>query len=269
MLSYPRERMCSLSPKDGIISLDKKEYLAGEDIRISYFGITEEMIRSRATALIYRKGDPHDGKAHEPRHFAKESGVEIGRMHLNGEYEMRLYTSYIIRDDDTFVMSVPFTVSGAAEVVGSDWAVGTLERAAQLELIPDVLKGQDMSRPITRGEFAAICVKVFERLTDTKAVIASPNPFVDTSEAEILKAFNHNLMVGTSATEFTPHMLLNRETLAAALMKVMAASHKFMYGSFDETYTRPAPFADDFYDEVKQGVSEAERFGLISAVRAN
>ena len=261
-----------LAAVEGNISLDKTAYTALEEITISVSDITEQMADAKAAVCIYVIGAKHEDRGVHGFWTSVPAGSSTQKLsapNKNGEYEMRLYSNGNALNDETFVLSVPFTVSGA--VTGSSWAEDTLVRAGQLGLIPDVLKGQDLSKPITRGEFAAVCVKVFESLTQKPAVPKVPNPFTDTADTEILKALNHNLMVGTSATEFTPHMLLNRETLAAALMKVIAASHNFMYGFFDETYTRPAPFADDQHisDWAKNSVYFMNANGLIAGMGNN
>jgi len=165
----------------------------------------------------------------------------------NGEFEMRLYNNGGVFTDDTYVMSVPFTVSGAT---GSSWAQAELEKANALGLIPDALKGQDLTRPITRAEFAAVAVKVYENLAGVAAIPAVTNPFTDTNNIDVLKAFNTNLMVGVSGDKFEPNTLLNREQAATALTRVFKRvtmpGWTFATDSqFTLSYTRPAPFADD------------------------
>lgn len=105
----------------------------------------------------------------------------------------------------------------------SSWAVSELDMAAQSGLIPDSLKGADMTKPITRAEFAALGVKLYEQATGTSASAASPNPFTDTNNAEILKAFNLGITTGTSATTFSPNVLINREQCAAMLFRTIKA----------------------------------------------
>jgi len=112
----------------------------------------------------------------------------------------------------------------------SAWATGELKKADDYGLIPDSLKGADMTKPITREEFAELAVKLYEKTTDTKATAASPNPFTDTSNPEILKAFKLGITTGTSATTFAPKDLTNREQVATMLsraIRVMAPDGDF------------------------------------------
>lgn len=68
-----------------------------------------------------------------------------------------------------------------------------------------------MTLQITRAEFAAVVVvRVYERLTGTAAV-AGADPFTDTDEIEVLKAFNEGLAVGVSGSLFEPDSPLDRE----------------------------------------------------------
>jgi len=134
--------------------------------------------------------------------------------------------------------------------LGAGWATEELEQADALGLIPDSLRGADLTRPITRREFAGVVVKLFENLTDTKVTPIAINPFSDTSDTDVLKALNANLMVGIGGGLFAPDRLLNRQEAATALTRVFKRS--FIEGwtfandeSYKIIYTMPALFADD------------------------
>ena len=142
------------------------------------------------------------------------------------------------------------TQTGTVWSDASDWAVPELEKAASLGLIPDSLYGMDLTRPITRAEFAAVSVKVYESLSGQTAAPAAANPFTDTSDTEVLKAFNVGITAGTSTTTFDPGEILNREQAATMLTRVykrIAIDGWTLAADADFTlpYTRQAPFADD------------------------
>lgn len=105
----------------------------------------------------------------------------------------------------------------------SSWATPELEKAADAGLIPAILKGADMTKPINREEFAELSVLLYEKVTGKAAEPASPNPFVDTSNPQILKAYQLKITTGTSATTFKPKMLINREQCAAMLFRAIKA----------------------------------------------
>jgi hypothetical protein len=142
------------------------------------------------------------------------------------------------------------TLNDKIDLNTSDWAKPEIEKADALGLIPDSLKGADLTKPITRAEFAAVAVKVFENLSGTKAIPAITNPFTDTKDTEVLKAYNANIMVGTAADKFSPDVLLNREQCATALTRVfkrvtMPGWTLDTDANFALSYTKSAPFADD------------------------
>ncbi len=112
----------------------------------------------------------------------------------------------------------------------SKWATGELKKADDAGLIPQILKGEDMTKPITREEFAELAVKLYENAMGIQVTPASPNPFTDTTNPEILKAFKLGVTTGNSATEFAPKELTNREQVATMLsraIRVMAPGADF------------------------------------------
>ena len=132
----------------------------------------------------------------------------------------------------------------------SEWAKDELARADELGLIPDCLDGADLTADITRAEFAAVGVKVYEALAQTAAVPAAENPFTDTTDAEVLKAYNVGITDGVAADKFAPDTLLNREQAATMLTRVykkvsMEGWTLAADGEFALSYTMPEPFADD------------------------
>lgn len=102
----------------------------------------------------------------------------------------------------------------------SEWAKTELDEADQKGLIPDSLKGLDMTKPITREEFAELAVRLYEKTTG-EAIVPSVNPFTDTTNAEILKAYEVRITEGISATTFAPKQLTNREQVATMLSRTI------------------------------------------------
>lgn len=132
----------------------------------------------------------------------------------------------------------------------SNWAGEEIEKAEEYGLIPDVLEHEDLTQPITRLEFAAVSVKTYENLANTKALPATVNPFTDCSDTEMLKAYNAGIAVGTSDTTFEPDTLLNREQAAAMLTRVFKRATMPGWtiaedAEYPLSYTKPAAFADD------------------------
>lgn len=174
----------------------------------------------------------------------------------------------------------PDKAGEASAFTASEWAKNELEEAAALGLIPDRLKGADLTAPITRAEFAAVSVKCYEALTDMKAEPYAPNPFTDTTDAEVLKAYNIDVTNGTSPATFSPEELLNREqaaTMLTRLYKKIAIDGWTLEtdgnyaGTFRGMYETPAPFADDknISGWAKDSVYFMKAKGVIDGVGGN
>lgn len=158
----------------------------------------------------------------------------------------------------------------------SSWATKELQKASDLGLIPDILIGADMTKPITRQEFAAICVKVYENLGNTKAQPVAVNPFTDCSDPEVLKAFNLGVTNGTSATTFSPNQILNREQAATMLTRVYKVVSMDGWtlatdNQFTLSYTKLPVFTDDaqISSWAKDSVYFMNANGIINGVGGN
>ena len=174
----------------------------------------------------------------------------------------------------------PESAGAETAFTASEWAQSELEEAAALGLIPNSLKGADLTAPITRAEFAAVSVKCYEALTDLKAEPYAPNPFTDTTDVEVLKAYNIDVTNGTSPTSFSPEELLNREQAATMLTRLykkiaidgwtLETDGNFV-GTFRGMYETPAPFADDknISGWAKDSVYFMKAKGVIDGVGGN
>ena len=172
------------------------------------------------------------------------------------------------------------TLNEKVDFNASQWALAELAEADRLGLIPDSLKDADLTKPITRAEFAAVSVRVYEALSGEKASPAAPNPFTDTKDTEVLKAYQVGITTGTSATTFHPDTLLNREQAATMLTRVykkvsidgweMSRDGEFA-DTFNGMFTMPSPFADDakISDWAKPSVYFMAANGIINGVGDN
>lgn len=143
-------------------------------------------------------------------------------------YQLRVYYDYYegwpdVQPIYSPVSNVVTIGSGSFYSDASTWAEDGLKKANELGLIPDILNGADMTKPITREEFCELAVLLYETVTETTAKPASPNLFTDTTNSQILKAYALGITTGTSATTFSPKMLINREQCATMLFKAIKA----------------------------------------------
>ena len=79
----------------------------------------------------------------------------------------------------------------AFEVVNevSNWAVSEIAAAEQNHLIPDEIKNRKFTKDITREEFAMIAIRFYEEFTGDVVRASRENPFTDTENKEVLKAY--------------------------------------------------------------------------------
>jgi hypothetical protein len=136
--------------------------------------------------------------------------------------------SYRIRmaidDTDAFTEAIAATPWSNIVTIGfkaSNWAKAELQKAIDANLIPDILQGADLTKPINREEFAELSLRLYEKVTDKKAEPVVPNPFNDTTNPQILKAFKLGITSGTSKTTFSPKILINREQCATMLFSTI------------------------------------------------
>ena len=132
----------------------------------------------------------------------------------------------------------------------SGWAEESVIKAGETGLIPDSLKNADLTLPVSRAGFAAVAVKLYENLTGTEVVYAGKNPFTDTNDAEVLKAYGLGVTNGVAADRFDPDSPLTREMAATMLTRVWK---KYIMpdwtfetdGNFTLSYKMPELFLDD------------------------
>ena len=152
---------------------------------------------------------------------------------------------------------IDFTQFGATTAWENahSWAEGELAEAAAMGLIPDCLQGKDLTANITRAEFAAVCVKLYEVMSTLTAEPVAENPFTDTKDPEVLKAYNIGITNGVGGTtEFRPDTLISRQEAAAMLTRVYKkvnlsgwtlATDSQYAAEFKALFTMPALFDDD------------------------
>ncbi len=115
-----------------------------------------------------------------------------------------------------------------------DWALDEMEKAAKQNLIPDTFKGKNFTKEISRADFAAVAVNLYEVLTSKKAETTTNNPFTDTDDEYVLKAYNLGVTVGISETEFG-NGPITREQIATMISRALkAAGAKDVLDTFDK-----------------------------------
>ena len=143
-----------------------------------------------------------------------------------------------------------FAVPAAAGFIASDWALPELEAAYENGLIPGSLAGKDLTQAITRAEFAAVALMLYEKLSGAIATPAHASTFMDTSDMDVLKAYNVGITDGTDAGIFSPDAQLSREQAATMLTRAVKAAFIDEWtlesdARFTLDFVQPAVFYDD------------------------
>jgi len=159
----------------------------------------------------------------------------------------------------------------------SEWAKDEITEANARGLIPETMKGKDLSQPVTRAEFAAISLELYEALSKQEKETVSSVPFFDIEgcddEEAIKKAYDLNIVAGISATEFAPNISIIRQDLAAMLCRAIK-KYKFedwTLATDDEYYLDSEgvkKFADDtdISDYAKPSVYYLAKMGILHGV---
>lgn len=120
----------------------------------------------------------------------------------------------------TFQTTAPaILASNNAQVDG--WARDQVNEAISSGLVAGGL-GEDYRVNITRAQFAATAVKLYEAMAPNgeKIAPAADNPFTDTSDPMVLQAAAAGFVYGITEDTFAPNSLVTREQAAAMLSRV-------------------------------------------------
>lgn len=151
----------------------------------------------------------------------------------------------------------------------SSWAKDTINQAAQQGFIPANTLGVDYTRNITRAQFAAIAVRVYEQITGD--IIAYPSADFKDSKGNIAvaKAYTLGILTGynnsrnQAEVNIGPNDMITREQ--AAVMLVRLAKR------LDWTpplYGGALPFEEKIEGWAYYGVSVAYRYGIMNGISA-
>ena len=158
----------------------------------------------------------------------------------------------------------------------SKWAKDEIIDADAYGLIPETLQGKDLSKPVTRAEFSAIAVQLYETLTGQEAM-SYGSSFYDVyghiDQESIEKAYALNITVGVSDTKFAPENKITREDLATMLCRAIK-KYKFDEWTYatDHLYyldtTGVKKYLDDgdIYDYAKPSVYFMTKMGIIRGI---
>ncbi len=137
-----------------------------------------------------------------------------------------MYSPWVQRDMYPYLRDG--VVSAVRTSFGSEtsmWSNSDLEEAYKAQLIPDVIAGEDLTQRISRAEFAAVAVRLYEVLTGAEASSAGADGFTDIAGTEceqyILKANALDIVLGVGSGKYAPEADITREELATMLCRTI------------------------------------------------
>lgn len=126
----------------------------------------------------------------------------------------------------SLVISLGLAPAFGAVITGkvSGWAAQSVSKGSSYGIMPLSFAGKNMTKPATRQEFAQITVLLYEKIKGTAIKIPAKNPFKDTSNSSVLKAYSLGIVRGQGDSTFNPTGLITREEAATMLTRAYTKS---------------------------------------------
>ena len=156
------------------------------------------------------------------------------------------------------VAAETFVAKDIAATAPSEWLQDIVDKAIAQGIVPARLQNH-YQQPITRAEFCALAVALFEKTTGKPIMVRGT--FADTTDVCVQKLRGLGVLSGTGADEFLPDAPVTREQAAVILVNLAQA------------LKRPLPLAEaDFSDcaaiapWAKDQVGQAQAAGILRNV---
>jgi|GEM_PF-221479 len=155
----------------------------------------------------------------------------------------------------------------------AEWAKSELAQAEKADLIPEALADQDLTKPITRQEYAAAAVALYDQLLDLNpgAVVMEreasypegrQGPFTDVNDEAVTQAYRRGLVEGVGGGKFAPHGNLTREQAATMLQRAVSLTGLTLPGLCGTNYANMTD-TDTVSDWAREGASLMANLGII------
>ena len=161
-------------------------------------------------------------------------------------------------------VAVPVIAPQAVNLnTASLWSHNYITRAFDLGIIPEHLQNQ-YTNPMTRAEFAALSVALFETAIGHEIPVSAGIFFEDTMDRNVLKAAQIGVVQGIGDNLFAPHDLLTREQAATMLTRLASALNMPLSTAY-------ATFADtaQISHWAIEGVGQVQAAGIMTDIGDN
>lgn len=142
----------------------------------------------------------------------------------------------------SLTLSLSLAVPARATDTPSAWASDAVTWLKGTGKLTDAdFTGYD--RTVTRSDFARLGVILYELITGMPKPDPSnvKNPFTDTKDRDVLRAYKIGIVNGTGATTFSPTLEVNREQIATMLLRALDACKL----SYSQASTAGITFSDE------------------------
>ena len=99
------------------------------------------------------------------------------------------------------------------------WAQAEVLSAITAHIVPNTLQ-QNYREPITRQEFCALAMTLWDRTFDADQGELSASPFSDTHDAAVIRAYEQGIVNGIGNGLFAPDKEISRQEAATMLMRL-------------------------------------------------
>lgn len=130
----------------------------------------------------------------------------------------------------------------------SDWAKEDFALAQSFDLVPDSLQHKEMTESITRAEFCALALLIYEQITGDASSQASAHHFTDTFDINVDRAYELGLVGGRGNGMFMPDDGLTREEMFGLLYNLLCQTGYHTDLTVDEASEMLAVFDD--YEQI-------------------
>ncbi len=104
----------------------------------------------------------------------------------------------------------------------SDWARDEINEARSKRLVV-AQAARNYRDPINRELFCKLVIRMFEKASDSSIRVGVANPFEDTADSAVIKAYQYRIVNGVSENLFSPGAFISRQEVAVMIMRTFRA----------------------------------------------
>lgn len=138
----------------------------------------------------------------------------------------------------TAIMPTDILASDINQSLPSAWAIQSVNLAIAEEIVPSSIT-KEYSFPITREEYTTLAYNIYIT-SGNNITIQNPTPFVDIENSKytdkLIKAYNAELIHGSSDGFFNPYTPVTREEIATLLVNLMRSINSSIDFSVNENH---------------------------------